>query len=80
MGHINYILNSSNIAHHWHPIHYIGSLAMCGDSLIVNRVLRVRKVEDNGGVRLRTAAIREFLLEVDSTVEAHAAVLVEVNV
>ena len=53
---------------------------MSRDSLIVLRVLGVGQVKDNGRVRLRTAAIREFLLEVNAAVEAHAAVLVEVDV
>ena len=48
--------------------------------LVVNRLLRISEVEDDSGVRLRATAVGELLGEVDGTVEAERAVVVDVDV
>lgn len=47
--------------------------------LVVNRVLRVRQVEDDGRVRPATAAVGELLGEVHGAVEAEAAIVVDID-
>jgi hypothetical protein len=53
---------------------------MCLNSLVVDRILRISKVEDNRRVRLRATTVCEFPIEVDRAVEAKRAILVDVNV
>lgn len=48
--------------------------------LVVDRLLRISKIEDDSGVRLRATAVGELLGEVDGAVEAERAVIVNVNV
>ena len=48
--------------------------------LVVDRLLRISKVEDDSGVRLRATAVGKLLGEVDGAVEAERAVIVNVNV
>jgi len=48
--------------------------------LVVDRLLRISKVEDDSGVRLRATAVGKLLGEVDGAVEAERAIIVNVNV
>ena len=49
-------------------------------SLVVDRVLWVRKVEDDTGVRLRTTILWEGTFKVDGAIEVEASIIVDVNI
>lgn len=64
-----------------YPKYYPTSLLPTKDnSLVVDRILRIRQIKDHNRMRLRTTTIRKLLREVNTPIKVHTSVLIEVDV